>query len=258
MNLSVQDLEVMHEVWQRDVQGPRAKVDLKLDEFISSIFSIGPFYVFIIDFSDMTVSNLSSSFGRIHGIPSDNVTTIDQILSLIHPDDLTFVSNAESKAIQCYYEGIAKGKILEYKTIYNFRLKIASGAYELFNHQAIVFETDENGKYLRSLNIHTNINHITTTNNYNLSLLGLNENPSYFNINLSKESNASISAERILTKREMEIARLLVKGDSSKLIADKLFLSVETVKTHRRNILRKAGCVNTVQLAALFTSEGLS
>lgn len=42
-----------------------------------------------------------------------------------------------------------------------------------------------------------------------------------------------------LSNREKEIITLVVKGMTNKEIADKLFLSVHTVITHRRNIARK-------------------
>jgi DNA-binding NarL/FixJ family response regulator len=43
------------------------------------------------------------------------------------------------------------------------------------------------------------------------------------------------------SNREFEIIRLIESGLSSEQIADKIFLSVHTVNTHRRNILNKTG-----------------
>jgi DNA-binding NarL/FixJ family response regulator len=51
---------------------------------------------------------------------------------------------------------------------------------------------------------------------------------------LSKE-NESIN----LTRREIEIIRLIEKEYGNKLIADTLFLSERTIETHRKNIFRK-------------------
>ncbi|MCI5619530.1 MAG: LuxR C-terminal-related transcriptional regulator, partial [Rikenellaceae bacterium] len=42
-----------------------------------------------------------------------------------------------------------------------------------------------------------------------------------------------------LSEREKEIVCCIAKGMSNKEIADKLFLSVHTVTTHRRNISNK-------------------
>jgi len=51
-----------------------------------------------------------------------------------------------------------------------------------------------------------------------------------------------------LSRREKEIAGFLVKGMSSREIADKLFLSKHTVDTHRRNILHKLKLSSTLEL----------
>ena len=42
-----------------------------------------------------------------------------------------------------------------------------------------------------------------------------------------------------LTKREKQIIKLVAKGHSTKQIAEELFLSPQTVKTHRKNISKK-------------------
>jgi DNA-binding NarL/FixJ family response regulator len=51
-----------------------------------------------------------------------------------------------------------------------------------------------------------------------------------------------------LTEREIEILRLLAKGNSSADIAESLHLSTHTVNTHRKNILRKLDMSSTVEL----------
>jgi DNA-binding CsgD family transcriptional regulator len=42
-----------------------------------------------------------------------------------------------------------------------------------------------------------------------------------------------------LTKREKQVIKLVARGFTSKQIAEELFLSLETVKTHRKNINKK-------------------
>lgn len=49
----------------------------------------------------------------------------------------------------------------------------------------------------------------------------------------------------MLSPREREIIQLLAEGWSTRDIAEKLFLSVKTVETHRRNIMHKT-CVATI------------
>jgi two-component system response regulator NreC len=50
------------------------------------------------------------------------------------------------------------------------------------------------------------------------------------------------------SERELEILRLLAKGKNSFEIAEQLFITLNTVKTHRRNMLRKLKASNTSQL----------
>ncbi|MBO6573324.1 MAG: hypothetical protein JJ958_12880 [Balneola sp.] len=51
-----------------------------------------------------------------------------------------------------------------------------------------------------------------------------------------------------LTDRELEILKLIASGDTNSRISDKLFISIETVKQHRKNIKKKTECKNTVAL----------
>lgn len=51
-----------------------------------------------------------------------------------------------------------------------------------------------------------------------------------------------------LTPREKEIISLLANGRSSAEIADRLFIALHTVSTHRRNIIRKIECGTFAEL----------
>ena len=53
-----------------------------------------------------------------------------------------------------------------------------------------------------------------------------------------------------ISKREKEIINLIVQGYSSKIIADILKISINTVNTHRQNLLKKMDCNNTAELIA--------
>ncbi|HMN88666.1 MAG TPA: response regulator transcription factor [Saprospiraceae bacterium] len=51
-----------------------------------------------------------------------------------------------------------------------------------------------------------------------------------------------------LTKRELEILRLITRALSNKEIAKELYISDQTVSVHRKNIMRKLGVSNTAGL----------
>lgn len=51
-----------------------------------------------------------------------------------------------------------------------------------------------------------------------------------------------------LSIREIEVLGLIMQGLTNNEIAEKLFISYETVKSHRKNILEKTGAKNTASL----------
>lgn len=55
-----------------------------------------------------------------------------------------------------------------------------------------------------------------------------------------------------ISKREMEVIQLVCDGLSNKDIAEKLFISIDTVKDHNSRIFQKTGVKNRTQLAKLF------
>ncbi len=61
-----------------------------------------------------------------------------------------------------------------------------------------------------------------------------------------------------ITNRERDIIRLLVLNYSSKEIADKLFISSNTVDTHRRNILKKLSISTTGELVGMLKMNIIS
>lgn len=58
---------------------------------------------------------------------------------------------------------------------------------------------------------------------------------------------------RGLSKREEEVAALLARGLSNKEIAEKLFISLATVKDHVHRILEKTGLPNRVAVASFLS-----
>ncbi|MCF8299296.1 MAG: response regulator transcription factor, partial [Saprospiraceae bacterium] len=51
-----------------------------------------------------------------------------------------------------------------------------------------------------------------------------------------------------LTKREKEILKLVVEGLSNQEIANKLFVNIRTIETHKTNIMNKLELKNSVEL----------
>ncbi|MFB0559411.1 MAG: response regulator [Dehalococcoidales bacterium] len=64
-------------------------------------------------------------------------------------------------------------------------------------------------------------------------------------------------ADAAISPREGEVLQLVAQGATNKEIADSLFISENTVKTHLRNIMEKLHLVNRSQAAAYAVKRGL-
>lgn len=69
---------------------------------------------------------------------------------------------------------------------------------------------------------------------------------------LRKENESAI----VLTRREKEVLELIADGMTNAEIAEKLFISVTTVDTHRKNLLAKFETKNTAALIKIAVSGG--
>ena len=72
-------------------------------------------------------------------------------------------------------------------------------------------------------------------------------------LTLRKEDAATI----VLTRREKEVLELIANGMTNAEIAKKLFISVTTVDTHRKNLLAKLEAKNTASLVRIATQRQL-
>ena len=91
---------------------------------------------------------------------------------------------------------------------------------------------------------------------------------SYFSPQISDHLHESMSMSgpnaagpalgKRLTNRELEVLRLVTMGRTSKEVAEKLGLSVETVRSYRKSLMRKLGVRNIASLIHVAVEEGLT
>lgn len=248
----VPEIQNLHDVWLSTKSKKETDHQISLDDLINSIISTGPFYFYVIDFFDMSLSNISPAISEIHGLDPATVSFND-ILGAIHPHDIDFVTKAEQFSLDFFYKKIGYEKFLNHKISYNFRFRLKNGEYVLFNHQALVLTIGDNGRLGKSINIHTRIDHLTNLNTYTVSLIGIDGETSFMNLSLD-EKHQNLTE---FSKREIDIIRLISNGFSNNDIAEKLFISPLTVKKHRNNILIKSDSKNTAQLIKNCIINGL-
>lgn len=71
------------------------------------------------------------------------------------------------------------------------------------------------------------------------------------------QSDEIASSREMLTSRQREILQLIAEGNSTKMIAEKLFISVKTVETHRAQLMKKLGIYDIAGLVKYAIKIGL-
>lgn len=67
----------------------------------------------------------------------------------------------------------------------------------------------------------------------------------------------SSTQDKILTDRQIEVLCHVAKGKRSPEIAKQLKLSRHTIDNHRKNMLRKTGLANSMELVHWATQKGI-
>src|SRR6478609_3118441 len=110
----------------------------------------------------------------------------------------------------------------------------------------MVLDVSPDGFPLRVLLYISDITGIKTTTTVDyLFAVKENNDIGYETIYMSHHEGVN---EHQLTERELEILNCVAKGMKNKEIADKLCISKHTVITHRKNIMKKSGKYNIIQL----------
>lgn len=171
----------------------------------------------------------------------------DHFYEMMHPDDFPFVLETVIKTIS-FLNDLPPQEKTDYKLIVDFRLADKNGKYLRFIQQVVVLELDRKGGIWLVLKLVDLASDDAGNEPSQRKLLNMKSGKLHLFNDI--EENPS---ENLLSKREIEVLGLISQGLRSKNIADRLYISVNTVNNHRQKILCKTKSVNTSQ--ALFYAK---
>lgn len=170
------------------------------------------------------------------------------LFQTIHPDDRDFVMDSYVKYFD-YLDELPSEKKTDIKLIIDFRLKNSKGWYNRFIHQTIILELDNNGDIWLILSLFDLMSDTEINEPLNRKALNIKTGE----LCLFQEE-FDFNSKKLLTNREKEILNLMYQGYQSTDIAERLFISLNTVNNHRQHILAKTNTKNTAQ-ALLFAKK---
>lgn len=221
---------------------------------ISDFFSAGSYYYYIFNFSTLKMDYVSEDVQKVIGIEAKDFT-LESMLKCILPEDLEKMREKEKAVVDFKYSKIPSYQLKDYKTVYVLRNLTKTGEIKKILHQAKVIEVTNEGRAARVLGVHTDISYLKTTIDHKISFIS-SKYPSYYSLD---PTNMDFKEQRqtLFSKQEVKIIDLISKGHNGNEIADLLFISPYTVKTHKQNILKKSNARNTTHLVTNCIRDGI-
>ena len=223
-----------------------------IDNKVKTLFEYFPFCYYLLDYGTQKFEFMNNS-ENVLGYSMDEFTIkgLPGSLKNLHPDDYKIFSEKLFPEILKFFSEIHPNDRNEYRISYNYRYKKKDKSYiHLQQHTAFIDFTPYNLP-ARNFSI---ISDITACKHDTILILTITK------IHNNKETlvlQRKFNHEKtsVFTDREKEIILLTLKGNTSKEIADKLFISINTVRNHKQHMMQKTNTLNIVGLIDFYISN---
>lgn len=205
-------------------------------------------------FDSCLVDHSMRQFACIHGQCAEKLNCFMNIHLVEEPNYRALRFHPEDRKLWCekafpdilrHIDTRSELELPNYMFSFNHRYIRSDGSISQFLHEG--FLTYNNVKSLPVLNVivFTEIGDIKTDDTIVLSIFRYSDLQGFEKIFTQVYAD---SQNQLLTSREIEIVRLCHQGLSSKMIADKLDISIHTVKNHKRHCMEKTLTHNITEL----------
>lgn len=215
-----------------------AFASLKL-QGIPKILDIGSYAVLVINYKSMEYEFVSGSMSNLAGQPASTLLRggFDYLYSdVVHPDDqhgFIYVYKTAMKHLM----KIAPSKQLETRFAFDFRLLKPTGETVRVLQNSRVLQASATGKPILEVAMLTDITFWKQTTNMALSITEPNKKNKLW---VYKHQKGMVNAVSI-SKTELKVLRLFAQGLTNTEVSKELSVSLHTVNTHRKNLIRKTG-----------------
>lgn len=232
--------QVAEDVW-RALEHPLLKNNIFASSFLG-----------IIDQSNMSYLYLSPQVKDFFAVDASVALAKgpDFLLSMVVPEDAAILAKIYKIALP-YMLALPKEERMHFQFYYDYRINSPNGDFNLYQQTVPLVLNDQGLPYI----VLAICSDTTPFKNdkavHYKATLSLSGKPIKVLLsgNLGETTN-------LLTVREKEIVHHLAEGLNTDDVAEKLFISEGTVRTHRKNILEKTGAKNSVHLVRMAVANG--
>lgn len=193
---------------------------------------------------------VSDSIPKLYGLDSRRLFILGHqpVIEVIHPDDIDYGLLVRKK-IYSILRSFSNEEKRNYKAIHEMRIRNMRGEYIRIIEQEQVLELDKSGNIWLMLSV------IDVDASHESEIIKSH----LYNFKTGEQIFIDLSdtLDEPLTNRELEVLRFMKKGLLSKEIAEALKVSINTVNSHRQNILQKLKANNSIEAVNFAQRLGL-
>ena len=215
------------------------------DEQTLELMDISNQFFAFADFSTQRILYMSPNVKNVLGYDPEEFD-LNKIYEIIHPDDRKAVFEIGKMVLNREMNYIAGESHSHFTYYLTYRAKMKNGRYTRISRTISRHIHPVGGIY--ELVVIRDISHVHCGTKVTFSLLGLRP---------FREMPGVAGGSPVISKREQEIIYHISRGLTSRRIAYELNISEFTVNTHRKNIMRKTGTNNLVDMLIFAASNGI-
>ena len=204
------------------------------------------------DYRDLSLAFFTENIEEISGHSAEflKANGIAGVISALHPDDALEHVEFNNRVLDVFNSmSLAEKKTLELS--YTLRWLHKETLKEIwFFTKAKPYLINDNGDYIYDLHIGFRITNHEHLSEYDWSFSYTKDDGT----KISFKKNNGKKLEIPLTKKEKEVAKWIVEGLNTKEIAEKMFISQNTVFTHRKRLLKKLNAKSTADMFKILAS----
>ena len=193
---------------------------------------------------------VSDNIPKLYGLDSRRlfIHGHQPVIEVIHPDDIDYGLLVRKK-IYSILRSFSNEEKRNYKAIHEMRIRNMRGEYIRIIEQEQVLELDKSGNIWLMLSV------IDVDASHESEIIKSH----LYNFKTGEQIFIDLSdtLDEPLTTRELEVLRFMKKGLLSKEIAEALKVSINTVNSHRQNILQKLKANNSIEAVNFAQRLGL-
>ncbi|QBR13353.1 helix-turn-helix domain-containing protein [Sphingobacterium sp. CZ-2] len=233
------------------------KKEFDLNNYLRVFHAFDTYFYSLADISTLTVIDAGGPIEQFTGYTKEEVIKrgYTLMLSIHHLKDTIRATRGGTKYFKYLYaQEPERRPYIKVNRTLDLICKDGRKLFVLAQSIPVLF--NEHMEPIYMLNIYSDISDLQPSRQYSHYIIDSSDPEHPKKISLFDKNDYSDCFQSAVSKSEMRVLELIAKGMDSKLIADQLFISEHTVRTHRKNILRKMECSNMTEVVKKALVEG--